>query len=272
MSFENVSRIKAATAHLLLSTLIAAAVAGLFLLVWYPAPLFEALGGELLLPMIVGVDVCLGPLLTLVVFSPGKARRLLLMDLSFIALMQLTALGYGIYAAFEGRPVFISYAQKYFVAVTANALDAAMLQDAADPAYRSVSWWGPTWVAAKIPSDPKEISDINFNQLVTGMSIHYQPKYFVDIGQVKTELSYNARPLEQLFQLHPESVSSIEQMAANNGLTAGNIGYLPLQARKQPMTVLIRKDSGTILGILDVSPGTETGVSPSSRAKPRIKG
>jgi len=55
------------------------------ILVWYPPPLFQLLGGFELLLLIVAVDIALGPLLTLVVFKSGKKR--LKFDLSVIALL-----------------------------------------------------------------------------------------------------------------------------------------------------------------------------------------
>src|SRR5262249_6319528 len=72
MSAKALTRWHAAGLHFLICVAIATAVVLLMLELWYPRPLFEAAGGNDLLFIIVGVDVILGPLLTLVVFKAGK--------------------------------------------------------------------------------------------------------------------------------------------------------------------------------------------------------
>jgi hypothetical protein len=254
MSKAPVSRIKAATLHLLISAGIAAAVTSLILFVWYPYPLFGALGGQLLLPMIIGIDVCLGPLLTLIIFNPHKARHLLILDLSIIATMQVIALAYGIYAAYEGRPVFIAYAQERFVVVPANALDVAMLNSARSPEFRTTPLWGPAWVGARQPLDPREIRSLNFDTAVTGMDIHYQPKYYVALSQVRDELARSAMPLDKLRGRYAEAAARMAKAAGGGPGRSGDIGFIPLYSKRRVMTVLVDKSSGKILRMLDIDP------------------
>ena len=94
LRLESLNRWKAAAIHLSLSALIAATVVTVMLLVWYPPPHFHAMGGEGLLKVLVGVDVTLGPLLTLIIFNPKK--KSLRFDLSVIAALQVAALAYGV--------------------------------------------------------------------------------------------------------------------------------------------------------------------------------
>jgi hypothetical protein len=83
------SRWQASGTHLLVCVVIAAVVISVMLGVWYPGPLFEAAGGSELLYILVGVDVILGPLLTLIVFKSGK--RGMKFDLTMIGLVQVAA-------------------------------------------------------------------------------------------------------------------------------------------------------------------------------------
>lgn len=87
------TRGKAAAIHLGISALVAAAVIGLMLMLWYPPPYFEAMGGETLLMLIVGCDVIIGPLITLIIFKPHKKG--LKTDLTIIGCVQVAALAYG---------------------------------------------------------------------------------------------------------------------------------------------------------------------------------
>src|SRR5262249_31768987 len=94
MNFARFTRWQAAPIHLLISAAIATAVVSSMLLLWYPRPFFAAAGGATLLVLLIGVDVVLGPLLTLVVYDPRK--KTLALDLAIIAALQLAALAYGV--------------------------------------------------------------------------------------------------------------------------------------------------------------------------------
>ena len=69
------SRLKAFSTHLAISAANAASVIGLMLLLWYRPPFFSALGGQHLLLVLLGVDVVLGPVFTLMIFNPGRAAE-----------------------------------------------------------------------------------------------------------------------------------------------------------------------------------------------------
>jgi hypothetical protein len=101
LSLQSFDRWKAAGLHLALSALIALTVVLLLLAVWYPQPYFQAMGGEKLLRLLIGVDVVLGPLITLIIFDPRKPA--LKWDLAAIAALQVTALAYGGVVMFQAR-------------------------------------------------------------------------------------------------------------------------------------------------------------------------
>ena len=84
------SRYTASATHFALSVLIGAILLALFWFVWYPAPMLLAIGGHEIFLLILGIDVVLGPLLTLIVFRSGK--KSLKFDLAVIALMQVAAM------------------------------------------------------------------------------------------------------------------------------------------------------------------------------------
>ena len=88
------------------------------------------MGGETLLRLLIGVDVVLGPLITLIIFDPEKPR--LKYDLAVIAVLQFAALAYGSYVMFEARPVYNVFVGDRFETVAANAIDDESLARAAD--------------------------------------------------------------------------------------------------------------------------------------------
>lgn len=67
------TRLRAFAIHLIAKSAgIILALLGLMHWVWYPAPYFEINGGWHVWRILAGVDVVLGPLLTLIVFKSGK--------------------------------------------------------------------------------------------------------------------------------------------------------------------------------------------------------
>ena len=93
--------------HLIASAAVILAFFCVMFFVWYPAPYFETDGGWKVLRILAGVDVVLGPLLTLIVFKPGKPS--LKFDMSCIVLAQLSALIYGGTIIYQQRPAFVVF-------------------------------------------------------------------------------------------------------------------------------------------------------------------
>src|SRR4029453_13346794 len=116
-----------------------------------------AIGGDTLIILLIGVDVVIGPLITLIIFDPKKKN--LRFDLAVIALLQLSALVYGCSVMFKARPVFNVFVVDRFEVVAANGVDEESLEKAQAP-FRTLSLTGPKIAAARAPADPKRMSDI----------------------------------------------------------------------------------------------------------------
>src|SRR5262245_21130730 len=128
------TRWRAAALHLLICLAIAAGVLALMLTVWYPPPLFEAMGGIELALIVISVDVVLGPALTLIVFRAGK--RGLRFDLAAIAVLQLGALLYGCHIVSLARPAYIVFVKDQFQIATAAQLSDQRLAAAKHAEFR----------------------------------------------------------------------------------------------------------------------------------------
>ena len=96
------SRWSAFGLHFAISVIILIALLAVIFFVWFPYDLIYA-GGITGLKIVMGVDLVLGPLLTLVVFAPGK--KSLKFDLSMIALLQAGCLFAGMWLVFNERPL-----------------------------------------------------------------------------------------------------------------------------------------------------------------------
>ncbi len=102
MIIKQLSRWKAFGIHLFISVLILIALLAMILFVWFPYDLIFA-GGVGGLKIMMGVDLVLGPLLTLVVFAPGKKG--LKLDLALIGFLQIACLSGGLWLVYNERPL-----------------------------------------------------------------------------------------------------------------------------------------------------------------------
>lgn len=108
---------------------------------------------------ILAVDTTLGPLLTLVVFKPGK--RGLKFDLAVIALAQISALTYGVFTLFEGCPVYVAALGPRFEVIQASEIDPPDLAEA----KTGLPLWGPKWVGVREAEDSETGNNMIFRAL-----------------------------------------------------------------------------------------------------------
>ncbi|MGH8562484.1 MAG: hypothetical protein ACRES4_11005, partial [Nevskiales bacterium] len=100
-------KLRAFSIHFLISLAIFAVLLYLILFHWYPMPWFPIDGGWQGVRIMIGVDLVLGPTLTFIIFNPAKGRRELTLDFSLIALVQASALAWGVYLVHGQRPLAI---------------------------------------------------------------------------------------------------------------------------------------------------------------------
>jgi len=245
------SRWKAAAIHLSISALIGLASAALIFGVWYPPPYSHASGADELVLLLLGVDVVLGPLLTLIVFKAGK--KTLRFDLSVIAILQACAFLYGTSVVIRARPAFIVGTIDRFVLVSANDLDAEDLSEGKKPEFRSISWTGPLLVGIEMPGGAVEQRDLMFNG-AAGKDVEKFPKYYVDYASAAPEMLRRAHSLDELRKKRPEATSLIDSWLAGNKKTAADVVWLPLTAPHADLTMLLDPHNGSVLDALRIDP------------------
>ena len=246
------SRWKAAGIHLSISVLIGLVVLTLLFLVWYPSPYFKASGGQELTLILLGVDLVLGPLLTLVVFKAGK--KSLRFDLSVIAVLQLSALLYGLHVIVQARPAFIVAAIDRFNMVAANDIEPEDLAKGSKPEFSTLSWTGPRLVAARLPEDPALRTEIMFAAGGGGADIEMRPITYVDYADQAKALLARAKPLSELRARKPAVVGTLDAWLKDNGRDETSLAWVPLETRNASLTMLLDAESGAVVDALAIDP------------------
>jgi hypothetical protein len=236
MRLKAFSRWQAAGTHLLISATLAAVALVVILGVWYPGPLFEAAGGLGLLYLLVGVDVVLGPLLTLIVFKSGK--RGMKLDLAVIGVVQFAALVYGCSVVALARPAFVVFVKDRFEMVTPAELAPAELAAAKYPQFRAPPWTGPLFVFADMPTDPAEHTKVVMAAL-SGLDLQNFPRYFVPYGDRVREVLGHADTVVHLREVEPVTARAVDAYLAGAGLSPNDVLCLMLRTRFAWIAVLV---------------------------------
>jgi hypothetical protein len=234
-SFRN--RRAASAAHF---ALVAAVLGGILLacLWWYPYGLFMSARGIDLFVLIAATNLVVGPLLTFVVYRPGKKG--LAFDLAVIGLLQVAALGYGLYVLHESRPVFLVFVKDRFELVRANGIPPAHFERARGTRYGELPLDGPKIVGTALPLDPEERKRIVYATITSlGLDLHHFPHLYVPYDQVRDEVRARAIPIARLRELNPGASRDIDRLVASTGLDEAALGFLPLRAAKVDLAAII---------------------------------
>jgi len=173
-------RARAFMIHLAISAIVLALVLGVLYAGWYQWPGWYLLGALPVAVVLVSVDLGLGPLATLVIANPSKARAEFRRDVVIIVLIQVSALAYGAFTLWNGRPLFYTFSADRFEIVSASDIDVEELEAARrdNPEFVPGLLSPPRWVWAPLPDDPEERRRVVQSALLAGKDVISIPKYY----------------------------------------------------------------------------------------------
>jgi len=245
------NRFTASGLHLAISVIIALAVLIGMKLVWYPAPYFQAIDAGGLILILVGVDVVMGPLITLIVFNRKKPE--LKRDLIIVAALQLAALVYGMHVVFVARPAYAVFNVNRFDLVVASEIDPGEMKKASRPEFQSLPWLGPQIIAAKLPSNKQESETILFSAVAGGADVFHLPRYYVPYSEVMDQAKTKAKPLATL-RNKPDANELVDRFLARHGYSESQLGFVPFHGRKRDAVFVLELATGKVVGHLPVDP------------------
>ena len=241
-------RLRASGIHLGISLCIAVLSAALVFGFWYPYPYREISGGRELFLLVVAVDVVMGPLITLAIFNRAKPRRELLMDFTVVGLLQLAALGYGLWTVFAARPVHLVFEYSRMSVVHAIDVDSDLLAKA-PPSLQTLPVTGPTVIALRRFKNPAEQFDATTAAL-KGFRLAARSDLWQAYEPARADVLKEAKPVEELRVRFSNQAAEIDRALAATGKPVTDLRYLPLLSRKTAWTVLLDTTTAEPLGYL----------------------
>lgn len=243
------ARIKAAGIHLATSLSIAGVLVLLILKVWYPSSLFELANGKDIFLLLLGCDITLGPLLTLIIFNIKKPKSELARDVAIIALVQLSAMFYGLSTLLDARPAYIVYNAGQFNVPLANELMAGTEAAEANGPPPSAPRFGPQLVGTNIPQEGEEHNRLLFFSVDGKGDVYQMPKYYVPYDDVRHDVVARSRTADQIAKQLHVSTNAIEAVMAPYAEHDRKVSILPIVVRHKVALAMVDGASGDFLGI-----------------------
>lgn len=239
---------RAAGIHSLCSVLVAALAAWVVFEVWFTYPYRQMSGGSELFLLLVVVDVVCGPLLTFVLFNPKKSRKELWMDLGLVALIQLAALGYGMWTVWQARPLYLVHEVDRYKVISAPDVKAEEL-DALPVNLKPQFWSGPQTVSIRPPKNAEEHNKVLFEAATGGRDYGARPEFYIPYdGAAALKSVSRAKQLPVFLEKHPDQQDAARKLALEKGVDLKEWFYLPVIARQDWVAVLDQQ--GQIQGFL----------------------
>lgn len=246
------TRWKASFIHLLISFMVVGSIAAYIIIFWYPPALMRMAKADKLLMLVGGIDLIIGPMLTLLVFRQGKPT--LRMDLTVIALLQAGFMAFGLYAAFVSRPVFMVASPRIFDLVFAPDIAPELLAKGKEPQFRTLGVTRPLLVGAMTPTNAGESREL-MDSISSGRGdLQYMPQFYVDYRQVALKLLQHARPLKAENGVSEQSAALLQAAARNYGRQPDELRFMPLRSSRGFAVMLLDGKTGEVVGPADVDP------------------
>ncbi|MBC7700268.1 hypothetical protein [Aquabacterium sp.] len=241
------ARFHAAALHFILNLIVGVGLLSLCWFVWYPAPMLLAIGGHEIFLLIVGIDVALGPLLTLMVFDVKK--RSLKFDIFVIALIQVGAMMYGVNTLLEVRPAYVAALGDHFQVVLVSELtDANMAKANVTPPL-----WGPKWVGTQGPRDVYEKDQVAAMTSFGGGRGHL-PQLHVPYALMVKEILQGSKLIAVLKKDNPQKTAEIDSWLHKHGYTEQAAKFQPIKISASEFVVFVDGVTAAVIGIAPFRP------------------
>lgn len=247
------------------ATVVGIAMAVIFF-VWYPAPYFQIAGAWSVVQVLIGVDLILGPLLTLMLYRAGKPG--LVFDLCIIALIQLSALTYGLTVIYQERPYFTVFVIDRFEVWAEKDVDYHAVED---EYLKQKPWIGPIYAIATLPESDAERAQIMQGLFAGKPDIDRLPQYWS---------AYDARPeiviargvgLAELKADHPDASAQIDKVINAHRDTKNLIG-LPVMGKEDVYVLVLDGATPIPVDLIKLNPWMKPASKDAANVEPENAG
>jgi len=216
---------------------------------WYPGAYFGTSGIQKQLWVLAGVMFVVGPVLSAIVYKPGKKG--MAMDLAILTVIELAAVAVATTILFQRQPYFAVFALDRFEAVSRSEVDGTQ---ASLSAYGTRPGHEPRLVFAKLPEDPVALSDLMDETVLQGKAdIDRRPEFWEPYPNGIATIKTTAQPLSWLLNSVIQH-DAISDWLSENGGAVQDFVFLPLRGRAGDGVIILHADTGYPVATLAIDP------------------
>jgi hypothetical protein len=247
-------RFRAFGLHLLASAGALTFLFGSLYLGWYRWPGWYLADVSVVVLVMAGVDLVVGPALTLVIASDRKPRPELKRDIAIIVALQLAALIYGTASIWSGRPLYYAFSENVLQLVQAYDLNA---EESALARRQHVElaphWYSlPRWIWAPLPADPEERSRIISAAISGGDDVISLPKYFKPWDEGLSALRAQLKKVDDVAYFSGSQKKLLKERLRSAGFNADQLNAIALTGRGKPLLAVFDPQSATLQALFKV--------------------
>jgi hypothetical protein len=217
---------------------------------WYPGAYFDISGVARQVGMLVAVVLVVGPILSTLVFRPGKKG--LKMDLWILAAIELTAIAAALTMIYLRQPYFTVFAIDRFEAVPRQEVvdfELARQQFGSRPGHE------PRLTFASLPEDADRMQALIDETVLMGMpDIDRRPEFWAPYSSGVAFVKEAARPLEDLTAAVSDDAHKVSAWLESRDRPIQDYLFVPLKGRKGDAALIIDAAIGYPVATLAVDP------------------
>ncbi len=246
-------RLAAMGLHLLASCVVLTIILGGLYLGWYRWPGWYLADAGQVTAVLAGVDLVAGPLLTCIIASSVKPRRVLMRDIAVIVTVQLIALAYGTVSLWHGRPMYYAFSEDVLQLVQAYDIEEAELSIARKLNAPLLPHWYnlPRWIWAPLPQDSAEQNKIIAAAVSGGSDVISMPRYYKPWDAGLPALRPQLKKIGDIKYFSAYEKKLLEARVRAAGLAADQPNAIALTGRGRPLLALFDPANWKILGLFE---------------------
>ena len=244
------SKIRAFLIHLSISATVVGAALAVVFFIWYPAPYFEVAGAWNVVRILITVDLIVGPIMTLILFKSGKPG--LVFDLCVIAVIQISALAYGLTTIYSERPYFVVFAVDRFEVLARKDVDESAI---IDDRLRDKSWAEPIYVVANLPESVEARQQLIDDVMQGKPDIERRPEFWAPYAENSEQIIKKATPLPDFGRERPDAAAFADRIIATHE-DGERLAGVPVIGKQGAFLIVIEPEDLKPVDLIPVDPWT----------------
>ena len=217
---------------------------------WYPGAYYAISGVSSQVWVLVAVVFVVGPILSTLVFRPGKKG--LKMDLFILGAVEIAVIAAALAMMYLRQAYFTVFAIDRFEAIPRQEVvdfELARLQFGSRPGHE------PRLVFASLPDDTERMQALIDETILMGMpDIDRRPEFWAPYPSGVALIKQEARPLEELIETASDESDRVAAWVEASERPISTFRFLPLRGKKGDAALVIDAAIGYPVATLAVDP------------------